>query len=40
MYWTCEFCEWEIEHKYDYCPNCESCGCTANDHKCIEEDPA
>jgi hypothetical protein len=40
MYWTCEHCETEMEHKYDYCTNCEEFGCTADDHKCNEVDLA
>lgn len=38
--WTCGHCETEMEHKYDYCTTCEEFGCTANDHKCNEVDPA
>ena len=36
MYWTCEHCGSEMEHKYDYCTTCESAGCTLNNHKCVE----
>lgn len=37
MYWTCEHCGSEMEHKYDYCTTCESAGCTLNNHKCVED---
>ena len=40
MYWTCEHCGTDVEDKWDLCPTCEYAGCTANDHKCVEEDPA
>ena len=40
MYWTCQHCGTEMEHKYDYCTTCEEFGCTADDHKCNDVDPA
>ena len=40
MHWTCEHCGTEMEHKYDYCTTCESAGCTKDDHKCCEDEPA
>jgi hypothetical protein len=40
MYWTCEHCGWSNEEKYDLCWLCEVSGCTKDDHKCCEDEPA
>jgi RNA polymerase subunit RPABC4/transcription elongation factor Spt4 len=38
MFWTCNHCDSVVEEKLDYCPTCEELGCTANNHKCAQDD--
>lgn len=40
MGWICDCCDEEVPDKYDYCPSCEGCGCTPDNRRCNEEDPA